>query len=82
MKKLVQSTFRASFTVTLAICALLIAAMAYRLAAPRPGPQPAAQCFDLFEGLCQWLATDCTPRPWLMPRAAEGHSASTLAELG
>ena len=33
---------------------LFLAALAYRLTTPRPGPQPAAQCYDLFEGLCRW----------------------------
>ena len=51
---MMERTFRMSFILTLAISTLLLAALAYRLTAPRPGPQPAAQCFDLFEGLCQW----------------------------
>lgn len=74
--------FRSALIAILAIGALVLGVVTYRLTVQPPGPQPAAQCFDLFEGLCQWLATDGTPRPWLMPRAAEGHSASTLAELG
>ena len=47
-------TFRTTFIATLAIGALLLGAVAYRLTMPCPGPQPAAQCYDLFEGLCRW----------------------------
>lgn len=47
-------TFRTSFIVALMLNALILAALAYRVTASRPGPQPAAQCYDLFEGLCRW----------------------------
>ena len=51
---MMERTFRTSFITTLAIVALLLAALTYRLTTPCPRPQPAAQCFDLFEGLCGW----------------------------
>ena len=47
-------TFRTSFIVALMLNALILAALAYSVTASRPGPQPAAQCYDLFEGLCRW----------------------------